>query len=573
MIITNKHGTTNIWQDIMVEYKVAKTPTSIYQLAQLAKITSPSIPMSSFYGKAFGASISSAKIISVTDTSITISWTAYNSKFVNLVWSPNNSGVNNLAIASSYTIQNLILASDYTITFKPFDEYDVAGTELTINGRTSGALSLGTTTITSTHNSITVNWTKRKYANVLLSWNDGAPIRLENTKISTYNLTNQPHSTNYEFKIIPYNANNVPGTTVTILGKTLSPPPVLDNAYISDIQTNSMKVVWTGSNIDTVRVGWSGNGEALDVSGNSYTITGLGMDTYYEVSVTPFDQYKQQGAVILLGDTTAGTLSVGTLSYAKVDPSYFILYHTLFDYNYIIIHWNNGGQSGVIHSSAKMSQLHLRNMDPNTDYTFKVVLYDFLNRPKREQFLTVPSVPMIYQARLERKQTAITLFWDGRNYDYVDISWNDGANRVTNIPGSSYTVSGLQVGVYYGFEIIPVVAANNFRGNAYYIGDSTIMYRETLGYGNGSMLPFREHQFYTSPDAWSGEIDVWIFPSIYPPPLTVPEKVRVTLTGAQGSAPDPLIIQGPAYHTFDWMNSYNQQDNGWTKMLIEAEAF
>lgn len=257
---------------------------------------------------------------SVTQTTLTLSWTASTSSDIASYDVYNGSTLLGNVTGTNYNVTTLTANTAYTFTVKAKDTTGNIATGTSVNVTTlanvpSDVTNLTTSNITAT--SLSLTWTASSGATSYDIYN-GSTL-LGNTISATYNVTGLTASTQYTFKVVSKNAGgSSSGATVTVTTTAIAdttPPNPVTNLVASTVTSSTIPVSWTLSSSNDVvnyEVAYSSDGgnnytvasNLVNASSTSYTVTGLTASTAYIVRVVAIDGAGNKSTPITVNATT-----------------------------------------------------------------------------------------------------------------------------------------------------------------------------------------------------------------------------------------------------------------------------
>jgi hypothetical protein len=243
-------------------------------------------------------SMSSASISSLTDTTLTVSWSG--------VYSLVNIYFNGATQYSNYNGSNIGLSglaanTSYTFIITPVNSAGTAnGGSTASTGSVVTLGNLNNSSITSLNTtSLTLNWSGT-YSSVDIYYNGGT--QFTSYVGSSKTITGLSANTSYSFIITPKNSATVtnPNSTQTQNIITL---PTVSGVNNSNVGATNVNINFSGS-FNYVVITWSG-GSSGNQTSSPYTVTGLNGGTGYTFTVTPYNANNVAGTSANTSLTTA----------------------------------------------------------------------------------------------------------------------------------------------------------------------------------------------------------------------------------------------------------------------------
>jgi sugar lactone lactonase YvrE len=311
-------------------YTFTVTPYNVNNLAGTA-VTTTTITQ---------PTITSASNTNVLVVTASISWIGLVGSYVIITWSGGSSGNQTV---SPYSVINLSGSTAYTFTVTPYNANNLAGSPVTTNLTTQPLATLGSTSSSSiTTNSVLISWsgaTNTSY--VILSWSGGGPSgNSGNQSGSSYSVTGLSIYTYYTITLTPYNSYGTVGTVRSISLTTLDGTPALVSNITNVSMSSSIILSWSyNSYFSYVNITWSG-GNSGNISGSSYTASGLSESTNYTFTFTP---YNHNGLV--------GTVTNLSLTTPAAPPQPWLCFEAI-NFNGNTYIWGNTGTLGATHHAT-----------------------------------------------------------------------------------------------------------------------------------------------------------------------------------------------------------------------------
>ena len=284
------------------------------------------------------------------------------------------------------------------------------------------------------------------YTNVSITRN-GISIATHITG-TTYTDTGLTPNTSYTYIVTPFGKNNYTtnndqvGVTFTIITITI---PNLESIYISFLSTTQIVLEYTGkyTNVSILRNGIS---IATNVTGTTFTDTGLTVNTSYTYIVTPYNSLGDAGVIESITQSTLPNIT--SISIIGLTTTQIVLG---FSGNYTSVSiYRNGTYIANISGTTYTDS----GLTVNTSYTYIVTPYNTNVNAGTVAIITRSTIPVLTTVNISSKtSTQIVLLFTG-NYTNVSITRN-GTSIATNITGLSYTDSGLTPNTSYTYIVTP----------------------------------------------------------------------------------------------------------------------
>lgn len=238
--------------------------------------------------------------------------------------------------------------------------------------------------------------------------------------------------------------------------------PKLLNVRFINVTLTSVTMTWTGVNIQSVDIQWSGPGVVPNpITATSYTFTGLTLFSEYTMTITPRSQTGTLGKSIKRAFRTAdNTASLASSALSDVSTtSVTLTWAPGAGYAYSLIRWNGGVSSKVIAAPYTVTGL-----TQNTTYTFTITPYNRANVAGTSLTHTTTTIasagpPTITAASTSAvTTTSVTVNWSG-SYSYVIVTWPGGGSSGQQTV-NSYVVTGLTQSTNYTFTVTPYNSQN-----------------------------------------------------------------------------------------------------------------
>jgi hypothetical protein len=451
---------------------IATDISGIYTDSELTANTSYTYIVTPYNSDGIVGTTSTITQITLSDlTSLSVSsFTAsqvvliYDGSYTNVNISRNGTDISSAThiTGTTFTDTGLTANTSYTYIVTPYNSVGIAGTTSTITKITlSGVTSLSVLSYTASQIVLAFSGS---YTNVSISRN-GTDIST-NVTDTTYTDTDLSANTSYTYILTPYNSNSVAGTTSTVSQTTLA-----DVASLSSLSTTSKTATqivlgYTGT-YTNVSITRNGSAIATHVTGISYTdVSGLSANTSYEYIFTPYNLSSTAGTTSSITVVTLPTLT--SVSVTGETSSQISLAFTGIYTNVSITRDGTSIETGITDTTYTDSS----GLTAYTSYTYIVTPYNSSGDSGSTQSITQNTSPILTSLSVSSVSTTeIDLAYDG-SYTNVSIT-RDGSAIATNITGTTFADTGLNVNTSYTYFITP----NDSSGN---IGSALSLTKSTL---------------------------------------------------------------------------------------------
>ena len=419
---------------------------------------------------------------SATSSSITLTWNKVSNADSYQIYINENGTWTKLTdtTGTSYTATGLSANTSYQFRIRAVKngKYSAwtnhtASTKAAAVPKPSAVTGFKASTITT--NSITLAWNKATNADSykLEMKVDGAWKELTTTTGTSYTVKNLSPNTSYEFRIRGVKGTVSGATTTETFTTAKEPNPDKVTGFTASSETtNSITLTWNKvSNADSYQIYINKNGtwtKLDDVTGTSYTATGLSASTSYEFRI----RAVKNGKYSAWTNHTASTKAAAVTKPSAVTGFKASTITT----NSITLTWNKATNADSYKLEMKVdgawkeltttssTSYTVKNLSPNTSYEFRIrgVKGTVSGATTTETFTTAkepaPDAVTGFKATTV-SSSSIKLTWNKvSNADSYQIDiYKDGKwTYLTKTTGTSYTATGLSAGTSYQFHIYAI---------------------------------------------------------------------------------------------------------------------
>lgn len=295
--------------------------------------------------------------------------------------------------------------------------------------------------------SIDLTWTSANATNFYLFYQNGTLIVITTAK--SYTVTGLQQNTAYGFYVVAYDKY---GRTINSDIYTIStqppPPPVYPTITVSSKSFDKINIVWdaVGLYYDVYLDGT----KFVQQNGTMYSFMGLQPDTSYTIQVVAFDIYGRQNLTNLNVTTDPLPIQVATV----IQLSYKT-------YNTIVVDWNTSGVwyqvflDGTLYGDTPNSVFTIDQLQPDTNYTIKVVARDLYGRTNESSITiktnAIPPLAVITLSSVSVTQTSVRLQWTDMGAPDYKVTMNGFLIKTETTLFS--TVSSLSMATNYTFKV------------------------------------------------------------------------------------------------------------------------
>lgn len=285
----------------------------------------------------------------------------------------------------------------------------------------------------------------------------------------TYTVNAYDASSNASSQSAPFSASSSNDTT---------PPTIPANVHTTSLLDTSIALAWDTSTDDVAVSGYKiyRDGSLVGTaSGTTFTDTGLSPVTHYDYTVKAYDAANNNSA--------ASAVLPATTAYDTTDPSVPANLHSTGQTDTsITLNWNvatdNVAVSGydvyrgsTLITTTSGTTYTDSGLGVNTAYTYRVRAVDTSGNASAQTApqtistlpdLIAPTAPTAV-ASTGQTTTSIDLNWSSGTDDVSVASYNVYRNgqKITNVPGLTYTNSALRYNTNYTYTITTVDASGN----------------------------------------------------------------------------------------------------------------
>ena len=356
----------------------------------------------------------------------------------------------------------------YLYTVIPYNSQNVAGSPLSITMYSLPLLKNGTVTASNiTTNSAQINY-DGSYSYVQIYRNGTFVISAAS---SPYRDTgNLSINTTYIYTIVPYNQSDLSGSSATLSVLTL---PYLSNTnvIIDTATTTSLTIDFLPPYTNYSYLTFTSNVSSTPVNilntTTSYTNSGLNPNTFYNYSITPYNNNGYNTAINISNYTLPtitskyfvnGSITANSISLV-VGGSYSYITLLRTGTNNTTYNLLNGSTTSFSSNGTAINDT--TNISPNIAYTYVITPYNPQNISGTSHTLVTKTLPMLNSVSTGTLTTSnVQLLLIG-TYDYVNITRTYTSNNttntttiVTNLTGTSYTDS-IGLNILYTYTITP----------------------------------------------------------------------------------------------------------------------
>lgn len=471
-------------------------PNTIYTVVFIPYNTVGGFPDNQFLQNApytiVTSTLASTSVLTTVSTinTITVTWSKANNNYNYLIitWYPNNGSSSQIPYSAndggSYTLTGLTSYTTYQITITAYNSYNSPYQITPINVTTlvfiTSVLPMEVGT-----NFVKIRWIGEYFNVDVYNTYNTTPVTL-GTGITSFMFNNTngnifTANTAYTFYVIPYDTQGNPGTTVSIVIRTL---PVLSTVTsVDNIGSVSATVNWSGNfanvNVSSILVSESETvTNTVNVATNSYQFTTLLPNKYFKFRITPFSSALpySDGSVFNEGapiTTSPNVLTLGLIRNLRIvqttvnnislewDPDLFTSVNIELATGGNTIQYINNLLGNVYDFSGYLTA--------NTLYTIRVFAVNSagtVNTVQTGNSVIGNTLPVVTSFTVSAvTSNSITVAWVG-NVTKVNLLWSgtDGTQgSVIGYTGYSYntfTTGSLSINISYTFTLTPFNAQN-----------------------------------------------------------------------------------------------------------------
>ena len=382
---------------------------------------------------------------------------------------------------ASSTITGLSADASYRFLVTPYNSNSVPGATQTVVVYTMASLTLAAfSSGPNTTYAIQLNFAGSY--NYVKLYRDGALVSTPTASTTSYVDSPLTPSTQYNYRIVPYNLLDVSAGFLDLSAHTL---PTLTSLYTGMDTTTAVQVIFRGiySYVSLVRTGTTGAPVTLrsQMTDSSYTDMALSADQEYAYTVTPYNAAGQTGVPLTIQVYTAPLLTPGsvviggsgTTSYGNATVNY-VLVRFAGSYNYV----NLLRDGSLLASNVTGTSYFDYTVAPNAAYTYTVVPFTtrnanhyVINEQGQTVYLTtdlsgtsasvvassLPGINGVVQTVVTA--SSVSLRFSG-NYDYVAIAREEaGFPANVRVRDVSYLDTNLSTDYIYHYTLTPYTDA------------------------------------------------------------------------------------------------------------------
>ena len=366
----------------------------------------------------------------------------YAGSYTNVSITRNGTAIATNITGTTYTDTGLTVNTSYTYVITP-NNTSGAGSTLSITKYTLGNIT--SLSVSSETTAQTVLVYSGNYTNVSITRN-GTAIATNITGTS-YTDTGLASNTSYTYVVTPFNVDGIAGATSSIINVTL---PYIVSISVSS-QTSSQIVLTYAGNYTNVSITRNGTAIATNVTGTSFTDTGLTTNTSYTYILIPYNSDGEAGDSSTI---THGTLGLLTSVSAISESTTQILLQ--FSGTYTNVSITRDGTA--IATNITGTTFTDTGLTVNTSYTYILTPYNVNGIAGATSSITKFTLPNIVSFGLfSATASQIVLTFSG-NYVSVNIA-RGGSTIASGVTTATYTDSPLSSNTSYTYVVTPVNSA------------------------------------------------------------------------------------------------------------------
>ena len=394
--------------------------------------------------------LTTLSVSSYTDTQIVL---VYDGSYTNVDISRNDTSIATAVYGTTFTDTGLIGNTSYTYIVTPIGTTGNIGVDLTITQITlPNILSLSVSSVSTSQ--IVLDYSGN-YTNVSITRNGTAISSATHITGTTFTDIGLTPNVSYTYIVTPYNSVGVVGTSSSITKKTSS---TLSSLSVSSETESQIVLAYDGSytNVSIVRDSSSSSTTiASNITGTTYTDTGLSANTSYTYIVTPNNSSGSgtSGSITQKTLPNLTSLNGSTLSTTSISLTYSG------NYTNVSITRNGTSISGATNITG--TTYTDTGLTPHTSYTYVVIPNNSAGAGVSSS-ITKGTLPILTSLSISSETASqIVLVYDG-SYTNVSITRNGTAiSSATNITGKTFTDTGLTGDTSYTYVVTP----NNSSGS------------------------------------------------------------------------------------------------------------
>ncbi|KAF5891262.1 receptor-type tyrosine-protein phosphatase eta-like, partial [Clarias magur] len=417
----------------------------------------------------------SLTVSSETTSSVSLTGNAPpgNSLLFTVNWTDGSVSNSNNTSNLFYTVTGLTAGVSYTFSV----------TAVAADGQTKGETSRistftypnvvrSLTPFNKTTSSVFLTWNKPLGSSYLfiVSWTGGSVSNSSNTSNMFYNVTGLTAGVNYTFSVTAVAADNqTKGATSQI--STFTKPDVVTNLTVSSKTTSSVSLTWNkpSGNSNLFIVNWTG--DSVNISNNTYNVTGLTAGVNYTFSVTAVAADNQTtGATSQISTfTTPGVVTNLTVSNQTTSSVSLTWNAPPGNSSLFIVNWTDGSVS----NGNNTSDLYytVTGLTAGVSYTFSVTAVttdgQTTGAPTQKSAFTKPDTVSNLTV-VNVTTSSILLSWTQSmgKISYYVIQYENNTTTINNTAESTMSnITDLTPGVQYTFRVFAVAGDKNTEGN------------------------------------------------------------------------------------------------------------
>ncbi|KAF5903298.1 receptor-type tyrosine-protein phosphatase eta-like, partial [Clarias magur] len=418
--------------------------------------------------------VSNLTATSQSTSSVYLTWNAPpgNSSLFIVNWTGGSVNISNNFSNLFYTVTGLTAGGNYTfnVTAVAADN-KTTGETSRISAFTNPDVVSNLTATSQTTSSVYLKWNiPPGNSNLfIVNWTDGSVSNSNNTSNLSYNVTGLTAGVNYTFSVTAVAADGqTKGETSQI--SAFTKPGVVTNLTVSSKTTSSVSLTWNKppGNSFLFIVNWTG--DSVNISNNTYNVTGLTAGVNYTFSVTAVAADNQTtGATSQISTfTTPGVVTNLTVSNQTTSSVSLTWNAPPGNSSLFIVNWTDGSVS----NGNNTSDLYytVTGLTAGVSYTFSVTAVttdgQTTGAPTQKSAFTKPDVATDLSVT-EITTSSLFLNWTEPIGDrsFFKVQWsNDIITLNSTTSNTSFNISDLNPGVNYTFLISAVAADNITEG-------------------------------------------------------------------------------------------------------------
>jgi len=366
----------------------------------------------------------------------------------------------------------MLANTSYTYSIIPYNLLDVSGSTIfTTTVSLTPTVAFGSYTLVSTNQIILTYSGSYSYVTIARITNGVLGSYVQQPVGSTTLVDTGPFYANitYAYSIVPYNAVNAPGTTVTSYTTSLA-PSVTFNTYANTTSVSPTITFGVPTNYFYVAVARVTNGtvgpyQNLPVGATSFTDTSLNPYYYYTYSLIPYNAVNVSGGIVSTLTPISPDPSVTFNGYTNISYSNISLsFSGATSYNYVTVsRYKNGALVTTVPLNAGVGTFSDNALfTADSSYAYVITPFNaFSNYGPSWTTYPVSTVPLVAFSKYnEVTTTGLKVnFTYTASYEYVYIARVTagvvGTYTKSNMADSSFIDTGMTANVLYAYSIIP----------------------------------------------------------------------------------------------------------------------